>query len=72
MGNMNLPNQTNAWKDNRVDYFFGHIADLAASHSIGMAFGAGEGAQTTPESDGGNLVSKLNAYAASGGQAYCP
>ena len=37
-----------------------------------MAFGAGEGAQTTPESDGGNLVSKLNAYAASGGQAYCP
>jgi hypothetical protein len=33
---------------------------------------AGEGQQTTPESDGGNLVSKLNAYAASGGQSYCP
>jgi hypothetical protein len=72
VGNMNLPNQTNAWKDNRVDYFFGHTADVAASHAIGMAFGAGEGQQTTPESDGGNLVSKLNAYAASGGQAYCP
>ena len=72
VGNMNLPNQTNAWKDNRVDYFFGHTADLAASHSIGMAFGAGDGNQTTPESDGGNLLSKLNAYAASGGQAYCP
>jgi hypothetical protein len=72
VGNMNLPNQTNAWKDNRVDYFFGHTADLAASHAIGMAFGAGETQQTTPESDGGNLVSKLNAYAASGGQAYCP
>ena len=72
VGNMNLPNQTNAWKDNRVDYFFGHTADLAASHCIGMAFGAGDGNQTTPESDGGNLVSKLNAYAASGGQAYCP
>ena len=72
VGNMNLPNQTNAWKDNRVDYFFGHTADLATSHAIGMAFGAGEGQQTTPESDGGNLVSKLNAYAASGGQAYCP
>ena len=55
-----------------MDYFFGHTADLAASHAIGMAFGAGEGQQTTPESDGGNLVSKLNAYAASGGQAYCP
>ena len=39
---------------------------------VRWAFGAGEGAQTTPESDGGNLVSKLNAYAASGGQAYCP
>jgi hypothetical protein len=72
VGNMSLPNQPNAYKDNRVDYFFGHTADLAASHSIGMAFGAGEGQQTTPASDGGNLVSKLNAYAASGGQAYCP
>ena len=72
VGNMSLSNQTNAWKDNRVDYFFGHTADLAASHSIGMAFGAGEKEQTTPESDGGNLVSKLNAYATSGGQAYCP
>jgi len=72
VGNMSLSNTTNAWKDNRVDYFFGHVADLAASHSIGMAFGAGDGQQTTPESDGGNLVSKLNAYAASGGQVYCP
>ena len=71
VGNMNLPNQTNAWKDNRVDYFFGHTDELAASHAIGMAFGAGDGNQTTPESDGGNLLSKLNAYAASGGQAYC-
>ena len=72
VGNMSLSNTTNAWKDNRVDYFFGHAADLASSHSIAMAFGAGDGKQTTPESDGGNLVSKLNAYAASGGQAYCP
>jgi hypothetical protein len=72
VGNMNLPNQTNAWKDNRVDYFFGHTDELAASHSVGMAFGAGDANQTTPETDGGNLVSKLNAYAASGGQAYCP
>ena len=72
VGNMSLSNQANAWKDNRVDYFFGHTAELAASHSIGMVFGAGEGQQTTPESDGGNLVSKLNAYAASGGQAICP
>ena len=72
VGSMSLPNQTKAWKDNRVDYFFGHTADLAASHSIGMAFGAGDDSQTTPESDGGNLLSKLNAYAVSGGQAYCP
>jgi len=39
---------------------------------MGMAFGAGESNEATPESDGGNLVSKLNAYAAAGGQAYCP
>jgi len=72
LGNMSLPNQTNAWKDNRVDYFFGHTSELAAAHVVGFAFGAGAGGQTTPESDGGNLVAKVKAYAASGGQSLCP
>ncbi len=72
VGNMSLPDQNNAWKDNRVDYFFAHTAELAASHGAAMAFGAGDGNQTTPESDGGNLVSKTQAYAASGFQPPCP
>jgi hypothetical protein len=72
VGNMSLPNKTNAWQDNRVDYFFGHTSELAAAHMVGFAFGAGAGDQTTPESDNGNLISKVQAYAKGGGQALCP
>ena len=72
VGNMSLPNETNAWQDNRVDYFFAHTQELAATHMVGFAFGAGAGDQTTPESDGGNLIAKVNAYHSSGGQALCP
>jgi hypothetical protein len=59
------------YKDNRVDYFFAHTDELAKAHSIGFAFGAGAGCQTTAESDGGNLVAKMKAYAQSGGQPLC-
>jgi hypothetical protein len=62
VGNMMLPNTNNAWKDNRVDYFFAHTQELADIHSIGFAFGAGAGGQTTPETDGGNLIAKVKAY----------
>jgi hypothetical protein len=73
VGNMSLGNKTDAWKDNRVDYFFAHTAQIAGAHGIGFAFGAGAGGQTTPETDGGNLTAKVKAYAASGGQApLCP
>jgi hypothetical protein len=72
VGNMSLPNTTNAWKDNRVDYFFGHTQELAATHMVGFAFGAGDGAQTTPETDNGNLIAKTNTYRQSGGQQLCP
>jgi hypothetical protein len=72
VGNMGLPNKTNAWQDNRVDYFFAHTSELAATHMVAFAFGAGAGDQTTPETDNGNLVNKLKAYAQSGGQRLCP
>jgi hypothetical protein len=79
LGNMNVadvcPEPTSGtitWHDNRVDYFFGHMSELAGAHAIGAAFGAGAGDQTTPESDGGNLVAKVKAYSAAGGQALCP
>jgi hypothetical protein len=72
VGNMSLPNTTNQWKDNRVDYFFSHTQELAAAHMVAFAFGAGAGGQTTPETDNGNLVSKVKAYATAGGQKLCP
>jgi hypothetical protein len=72
LGNTSLPNMNNAWQDNRVDYFFAHMDELAAAHAIGAAFGAGAGGQTTPETDGGNFVTKANAYYGSGGQSLCP
>ena len=71
VGNAAQANNDNHWKDNRVDYFFAHTAELAAAHSAGMFFGAGDGRQTTPESDGGNLIAKMKAYTAAGGQRLC-
>ena len=72
LGNMSQNNTTDHWQDNRVDYFFANMADLAAAHAVGAAFGAGAGGQTTPESDGGNFVSKAKAYYSAGGQSLCP
>lgn len=72
VGNMSLSNTYQAYQDNRVDYLFAHPDEVTAAHGVGMFFGAGEGQQTTPETDGGNLVSKVKAYAAKGGQEVCP
>ncbi len=71
VGNMSEPDTNQHWKDNRVDYFFSHTSQLAAAHSVAIAFGAGAGTQTTPSTDGGNLVSKVKAYEQSGGQSLC-
>jgi hypothetical protein len=88
LGNAAQNDTTNHYKDNRVDYFFGgsasqvqggaavtvpaHWSELAAAHVIGVAFGAGAGGQTDPDTDGGNLATKTKAYVASGGQKLCP
>ncbi|WP_043710260.1 hypothetical protein [Corallococcus macrosporus] len=71
VGNMDLPDTNTRWRDNRVDYFFSHPDEVAAAHSVGFSFGAGEGRQTTPETDNGHLVGRVRAYAESGGQAPC-
>jgi hypothetical protein len=87
LGNSAGTNMNNSYKDNRVDYFFGgsaaqvesgaavtvpsHWSELAAAHVVGVAFGAGAGGQTTPDTDGGNLATKTKAYIASGGQSLC-
>ncbi|HLL83571.1 MAG TPA: hypothetical protein VK420_12990 [Longimicrobium sp.] len=71
VGNMNLPNVSGQWRDNRLDYFFDHLDEVAGTHSAGVAFGAGAGGQTTPESDNGHLLSRVRATAAAGGQPVC-
>jgi hypothetical protein len=72
VGNMSQSNTTDHWKDNRVDYFFAHMDELAAAHIVGLFFGAGMGGMTTPESDGGNLTSKTTTYRSAGGAKSCP
>jgi hypothetical protein len=71
VGNMSLPNRTDQWRDNRVDYFFSHASEVAAAHGVGFAFGAGAGGQTTPETDNGNLMSRTWSYKQLGGPAPC-
>lgn len=63
MGNAAQNNTPNHYKDNRVDYLFGHMDEVAAGHVAGLFFGTGQSDQTNAESDGGNLVAKVNAYA---------
>jgi hypothetical protein len=87
LGNSAQNNTTNHYKDNRVDYFLGgsasqvesgapvtvpsHLGKLATAHVVGVAFGAGAGGQTDPDTDGGNLAAKTKAYVTSGGQSLC-
>jgi hypothetical protein len=71
LGNMAQNNTTNHWQDNRVDYLFAHIADVVRSGIVALLFGAGEGQQTTPETDGGNLVARTTANWQAGGTSLC-
>ncbi|MCP3139200.1 hypothetical protein [Pyxidicoccus xibeiensis] len=71
VGNPGLSNSGQSWRDNRVDYFFAHTAELAAAHSVGFAFGAGNDETTTPETDNGNLAARVRAYKQAGGQRLC-
>lgn len=72
VGNMSLDNTDDHWKDNRVDYLFNHLQEVTAARGIGLAFGAGAGAQTTPSTDGGNLAAWAGTYRAAGGAPVCP
>ena len=72
VGNMSLDNTKYHYQDNRLDYFFGHMDEVVAAHVVGLYFGAGADGPTTPETDGGNLVAKTNAYRTTGGAKNCP
>jgi hypothetical protein len=71
LGNMAQANTTNHWQDNRVDYLFAHLPEVAKSGIVALLFGAGEGQQTSPETDGGNLIRKTTANGQAGGTALC-
>jgi len=71
LGNMAQNNTANHWQDNRVDYLFSHLANVAKSGVVALLFGAGMSNQTTPESDGGNLISKTTTHWQTGGTALC-
>jgi hypothetical protein len=72
VGNMGLPNTQNAYKDNRVEVLFARTADVVKAHGFGLAFGAGEERQTTPETDQGVLYARTRALHQAGGQPPCP
>ncbi|MBU3057480.1 RICIN domain-containing protein [Pseudomonas indica] len=67
LGNMAMGNTYQHYQDNKLDYFFSHMSDVADAHVVALLFGAGHDAQTTPETDGGHLIEKTNSYWQSGG-----
>lgn len=71
VGNMSLADVENAWNDNRIEYFFAHMPELARSNSFGIVYGPGAIDQTTPSTDDGLLVQRTRAYAAAGGTGVC-
>ncbi|WIM96995.1 RICIN domain-containing protein [Actinoplanes oblitus] len=69
VGNMKQNNTLNHYKDDKVDWFFAHMDQVANAHVAALLFGAGQEEQTSVETDGGNLISKTVAYRHSGGAA---
>ncbi|MER7835974.1 RICIN domain-containing protein [Streptomyces sp. NPDC096040] len=69
VGNMAQNNTLHHYKDDKVDWFFAHMDQVANAHIAGLLFGAGQEEQTSIETDGGNLINKTIAYHNSGGTA---
>jgi hypothetical protein len=69
VGNMAQNNTFGHYQDDKVDWFFTHMNQVADAHIGALLFGPGQQEQTTVESDGGNLIRKTIAYRASGGVA---
>nr|WP_234439133.1 RICIN domain-containing protein [Streptomyces sp. NRRL B-3229] len=69
VGNMAQNNTLNHYKDDKVDWFFAHMNQVADAHVAALLFGAGQQEQTSIETDGGNVIRKTIAYHNSGGVA---
>ncbi|MFD5536400.1 RICIN domain-containing protein [Streptomyces sp. NPDC127079] len=67
VGNMAQNNTLNHYKDDKVDWFFAHMDQVAKAHVAGLFFGPGQQEQTSVETDGGNLINKTIAYHNAGG-----
>ena len=52
------------FRDNKVDYFLKHPAELVAVGGLGVVFGAGAENQTTPSTDGGQYQTLSKQYLA--------
>lgn len=72
VGHAQLDDTFQRYRDNRVNYFFAHPAEVAATHAAGFAFGSGQTEQTNPATDGDHLVGRVQAHVNAGGQAPCP
>lgn len=61
-GHPGLEDACDRYSDNRVDYVFDHPERFSAAGSLGVAFGAGAGCMTTPDSDDGHFISRAQSY----------
>jgi hypothetical protein len=50
------------FRDNRVHYIFGHIAEFVAAGGVGAVWGTGAGGQTFVTTDGGAFKKAVNTY----------
>jgi hypothetical protein len=67
LGNMQQNNTPNHYQDDKVDWLFSHMDQVASAHVAGLLFGPGSDASTSVQTDGGNLFAKTIAYQNSGG-----
>jgi len=67
LGNMQQNNTPYHYQDDKVDWLFSHMNQVASAHVAALLFGQGSDKSTTAETDGGNLFRKTIAYRNSGG-----
>ncbi len=67
IGNMAQNNTDYHYQDDKVDWLFSHMDQVANAHVGALMFGQGSDLSTTAETDGGNLFAKTIAYRNAGG-----